>query len=155
MAEETELPDVTESTAVTLPPTQETSILDKKKRKRRTKNPVLNQFTIRSPPWAYIHLQHLTPPGSNAKLDEVTAHLHLTAALAQFLGVHGTAIPIDVMKLEGAEVWIRVPSEDKSALIAAVGGWMSSKGEGWRVKGASSWDARAMTRESGQDLFDD
>lgn len=88
-------------------------------------------------------------------MDAVTAHLQLTAALSQFLGLHGAAIPIDVLKLEGADLWIRVPFEDHSNVIAAVGGWISGKGEAWRVKGTSSWDARAMARDSGQDLFND
>lgn len=69
--------------------------------------------------------------------------------------MHGAAIPFDIMKLEGQEVWIRVPSGDRSALIAAVGGWVSKGGEGWRVKGWSSWNANAMGRDSGQDLFND
>ncbi|RMY60782.1 hypothetical protein D0863_11491 [Hortaea werneckii] len=153
MAQDESMQDVTESTAVTLPTTQASSPPDKKKRKRATKNRILSQFTMRSPPWSYIHLQHLTPPGSEAKVDAVTAHLHLTASLSQFLGVHGTAISVDIIKLEGKDVWIRVPNQDSSAVIAAAGGWTSSKGEGWRVKGSSSWDARAMARDSGQDLF--
>ncbi|TKA24100.1 hypothetical protein B0A50_06840 [Salinomyces thailandicus] len=155
MTEDVQLTDVTESTAVTLPTTQNDSVSERKRRKRKAKNHVLNQFTIRSPPWAYVHLQHLSPPGGGTNLDAVTAHLHLSAALSQFLGLHGTAIPTDIMKLEGREVWIRIPAEDKTALIAAVGGWVSGKGEGWRVKGASSWDARAMARKSGQELFHD
>ncbi|RMY31069.1 hypothetical protein D0865_15097 [Hortaea werneckii] len=146
MAQDESMQDITESTAVTLPTTQASSPPDKKKRKRTGKNRVLSQFTMRSPPWSYIHLQHLTPPGSEAKLDAVTAHLHLTASLSQFLGVHGTAVSVDITKLEGKDVWIRVPNQDSS-------GWTSSKGEGWRVKGSSSWDARAMARDSGQDLF--
>ncbi|RMY18733.1 hypothetical protein D0866_13083 [Hortaea werneckii] len=153
MAQDESMQDVTESTAVTLPTTQASSPPDKKKRKRTSKNRILSQFAMRSPPWSYIHLQHLTPPGSEAKLDAVTAHLHLTASLSQFLGVHGTAISVDITKLEGKDVWIRVPNQDSSAVIAAAGGWTSGKGEGWRVKGSSSWDARAMARDSGQDLF--
>lgn len=156
MSDET-VPDATESTAVTAATTHASSTTARRKRKRKPKNHTTSEFTIRDPPWAYIHLEHLTSTGtgSGAKLDAVTAHLHLTAALSQFLGLHGAAVPIDILKLEGTDVWIRVPSEDKAALIAAVGGWASRKGEGWRVKGSSSWDARAMARDSGQDLFND
>ena len=156
MSNQYELQDVTETTAVTAATTQSSSSqAAKMKRKRKTKNHIINQFTIRDPPWAYLHLQHLTSPGASTKLDAVTAHLHITAALSQFLGLHGAAIPVDILKLEDTDVWVRVPAEDKSTVIAAVGGWVSGKGESWRVEGVSSWDARAMARDSGQDLFND
>jgi ribonuclease P/MRP protein subunit POP8 len=150
-------PDATESTAKTTEATQQTSsTTTKKKRKRRTPKPhVLSQLTLRDPPWSYIRLQHLTSSIQPPDLDAVTAHLHLTAVLSQFLGLHGTAIPFDILKLEGQDVWIRLPHEDSSALIAAVGGWVSTNGEGWRVRGSSSWDASALGKDAGQDLFDD
>ncbi|KAK3719721.1 hypothetical protein LTR37_004258 [Vermiconidia calcicola] len=157
MADLGELHDATESTAATAPTTQSSSTTSKRKRKKRVAKPhILSQFTIRDTPWAYVHLQHLN--SSNAvvsDLDAVTAHLHLTAALSQFLGLHGAAIPFDILKIEGQDVWIRLPSEDRSALVAAVGGWVSGSGQGWRVKGWSSWNADAMGRKSGQDLFTD
>ncbi|KAK0251360.1 hypothetical protein B0A54_09295 [Friedmanniomyces endolithicus] len=162
MATDEGLPDVTETAAITETTTQPSTITPgpnkkKKNRKRASKTHILSQSTIRNPPWSYIHLQHLTfnSLATTPALDAVTAHLQITAALTQFLGLHGAAIPIDILKTEGSEVWIRVPAEDHSALLAAVGGWVSGKGEGWRVKGSSSWDTGAMARDSGQDLFDD
>ncbi|KAK0253592.1 hypothetical protein B0A54_16978 [Friedmanniomyces endolithicus] len=166
MATDESLPDITVTTAVTERTTQPSTTTTtgpnkktKKKRKRAPKTHILSQSTLRNPPWSYIHLQHLTAHSpattTTALLDAVTAHLQITAALTQFLGLHGAAIPIDILKTEGAEVWIRVPAEDHSAVLAAVGGWVSGKGEGWRVKGFSSWDAGARARDSGQDLFDD
>lgn len=127
-----------------------------KRRKRPAKNLTVAQFTLREPEWAYIHLQHLsrTRPQDTA-LDEVTAHLHLTAALSQFLGLHGRAVPLDVLKLAGEDVWVRVPNGDRAAVVAAAGGWVSRDGEAWRVKGWSSWDASASGRDAGQDLFAD
>lgn len=150
------LPDASETTTKPTQPTQQTSTTsNKKKRKKRTPKPhILNQLTLRQPPWSYIRLQHLTSSPQPPDLDAVTAHLHLNAALSQFLGLHGAAIPFDILKFEGRDVWIRLPHEDSSALIAAVGGWVSTSGEGWRVKGSSSWDAAALGRDSGQDLFD-
>lgn len=127
----------------------------KKKRKRTAKVHTLSQFTIKAPTWAYVQLQHLAAAGSKFELDAVTAHLHIVAALSQFLGLHGAAISFDILKTEGTTVWVRVPADDRQAFLAAVGGWVSGKGEGWRVKGTSSWDARAMARDSGQDLFTD
>ena len=152
-----EVPEATDSTAPTAPTTQASAATSiKKKRKRGApKLHILSQFSIRNPPWVYVHLQHLESSGTAPALDAVTAHLHLTSALSQFLGLHGTAIQFDVLKLDGQDLWIRLPSEDRSALLAAVGGWVGRSGEGWRVKGWSSWDANAMGRDSGQNLFTD
>lgn len=135
--------------------TQATSASSKKKRKRTPKKHILSHFTIRNPPWAYIHLEHLVSTEKAPDLDAVTAQLHLTAALSQFLGLQGAAIPFDILKLEGQDVWIRLQSEDRTALIAAAGGWVSRNGEGWRIKGWSSWDANATNSDSSQDLFKD
>ena len=132
-----------------------TSAATKKKRKKKTaKKHILTSFTIQDPQWTYVRLQRLTPARNVSPLDAVTAHMYLTSALSQFLGVHGAAIAFDVMKLEGQDVWIRLPTGDRNALIAAVGGWVSNNGEGWRVKGWSSWDAGLSNVDNGQDLFD-
>ncbi len=157
MEDSENLPDGAETTAKTTETTQQSSTTsNKKKRKNRTPKPhILTQITLRNPPWAYIRLQHLTSSSKPPDLDAVTAHLHLTAALTQFLGLHGQAIQFDVLKLEGQDVWIRIQHEDCSTLIAAVGGWVNGAGEGWRVKGSSSWDANAVGKEGGQDLFAD
>lgn len=161
MSDPTELSTATESTAITLPTTQATSQTSttannnrKKRRKKPPTNQTLSQFPIRKPEWTYIHLQHISS-STTASLDAVTAHLHLTAALSTYLGLHGTAIPIDILKLEGREIWIRVPAEDRAALIAAVGGWVSGNGEGWRVRGWSHWNASGVGRDGGKDLFGD
>ncbi|EMC96582.1 hypothetical protein BAUCODRAFT_576256 [Baudoinia panamericana UAMH 10762] len=156
MANDGEIPKATESTEAIVNPTQASPKSSKRKRKRTPKPNVLSQLTIRNPPWAYIHLRHITTTGAaTTELDSVTAHMHITAALSQFLGLHGAAIPIDITKIEKADVWVRLPAEDCSSLLAAVGGWVSSKGAGWRIIGTSSWDAAAPGRNSGQDLFND
>lgn len=150
------VPQAVESSTGIQAATQPSSASSKKKRKKKApKKHVLSQFTIRDPPWAYVHLERLSFAGKSPPLDAVTAQLYLTAALSQFLGLHGAAIPFDILKIEEQDLWIRLPAEDRSALIAAVGGWVSSNGEGWRVKGWSSWDANATNREHGQDLFTD
>ena len=111
-------------------------------------------LTLRNPTWSYIRLQQYQPPQTSSTLDALTAHIQITAALHQFLGVHGAAVPVDVLKLEGSDVWIRVPAEDRSALVAAVGGWIGRAGEGWRVMGWSSWSAGAEGgKDGGRDLF--
>lgn len=118
-------------------------------------------LTLRNPPWTYIHLQHLTPSATTtvntntnpSALDALTAHLHLTTALTQYLGTHGAAVPIDVLNLKGSEVWIRVPAGDFRGVVAAAGGWVGRNGEGWRVRGWSSWGIGGG-REGGREVFE-
>ena len=133
----------------TAPPASQPS----KKRPHSSSKPQ-QTLTLRNPTWSYIRLQQFQPPQNPSTLDALTAHIQITAALHQFLGVHGAAVPVDVLKLEGSEVWIRVPAEDRSALVAAVGGWVGRAGEGWRVMGWSSWSAGAEGgKDGGRELF--
>jgi len=131
-------------------------------RKRKQSKPViLSHFTIRNPPWTYLHLSLLTPatlrtanepPAANTtSLDAITVQIHMQSALRQFLGLHGTAIPFDVLKIEGHDTWVRLPREDASAVVAALGGWVGKNGEGWRVKSRDAWGPR---EGDGRDLFD-
>ncbi|PNS14514.1 Mitochondrial fusion and transport protein ugo1 [Sphaceloma murrayae] len=123
------------------------------KRKAKTEKPnaVISQFTVREPDWAYVQLKLVTPSSlqanvsqgrdsdSSRNLDDVTAYLHLQSALDRFLGIHGTAISLDILKIDGRHVWTRVPREDCSAVVAAAGGWVGHGGEGWRVVGWGCW----------------
>jgi ribonuclease P/MRP protein subunit POP8 len=129
----------------------ESSTVLKRKRSEKTFSTV-TQFTIRNPPWSYLQLSLITN-SPNYQLDALTAHLHLRAALSQFLGLHGTAIPMDILKLHNNDVHIRVPSEDASAVVIAVGGWVGKAGEGWRVKNTGSWGAGLYSSTAGTDLF--
>lgn len=155
MTELHELPDAVPSTTETTATTQSSAKSTSSKQKNATKNQTLSEFSIRKPDWSYIHLQHLSSSNASSTqaLDGVTAQLHLNAALSTFLGLHGSAIPIDLLQLKEQDVWIRVPAEDRAAVIAAAGGWTSKNGEGWRVKGWSHWNASALGRDAGQDLF--
>ncbi|KAF4556811.1 Hypothetical protein D9617_1g086930 [Elsinoe fawcettii] len=133
-----------------------------KRKAKPSANPVILQFTIREPDWSYVHLRLVTPaslqgaidgshPSDKVLLDEVTAYLHLQSALRRYLGVHGTAIPLDILKVDGLEVWIRSPREDANAVVAAAGGWVGSSGEGWRVVDWQCWGP--TEGEDGRDLF--
>ncbi len=137
------------STATPSQPSKKRSHSYSKPQQQATKT-----LTLRNPTWSYIHLKQFQPPNTSSTLDALTAHIQITAALHQFLGVHGAAVPVDVLKLEGSEVWIRVPAEDRSAVVAAVGGWVGKAGEGWRVIGWSSWSAGAEGgKDGGRELF--
>jgi ribonuclease P/MRP protein subunit POP8 len=104
-------------------------------------------------------------------LDALTARTQLTAALSQFLGLAGTAISVDILKIEstpvkkrGAEydgrggvyLWIRVPREDASAVVAAVSSWIGGESSGpevaWRVCSKGNY-LGGIVFGSGGDLF--
>lgn len=133
------------------------------KRKQKTSTTVTDH-TFRNRQWAYLHLSlHRSPPFSSSEvpLDAITARTHLTSALQQFLGLTGTAIAVDILKLESHDVWLRVPNEDANAVVAAVGGWVGDAGGddrtstslAWRVKGRDEWLSR-LAGGDGMDLFD-
>lgn len=166
MEEPTELEQAEPTTQTQKTSSSSRSTARKNKTKRKanhTSKPphIRRTLTLRRPTFSYVHLQHLSPTTISSSqqppLDAVTAHLHLTTALTQFLGLHGSAMAFDILKLSGQEIWIRVQSTDRRAIVAAVGGWVSANGEGWRVKGWSEWNASANGKEDscGQDLFHD
>ncbi len=108
---------------------------------------------IRHPPYTYLHLTLLSaskftdPPGPAASkelpdIDDLTACSYLSAALQQYLGLTGAAIPMDVLKTNGRDCWIRVPREDGMAVAGALGQWATHKGGGgvaWRIKNQGNW----------------
>ncbi|WEW56610.1 ribonuclease P [Emydomyces testavorans] len=128
-------------------------------------------FTSHRPEWAYIHLELVTQPSepSTEFLDLLTARTYLTSALSQFLGLSGTAIPIDILKLQTEELptvtasakrkirnmlWIRVPHDDAAAVIAAVSSWVGGGGVAvaWKIRGKGSW-LGALVGGTGRELF--
>ncbi|KAF7119014.1 hypothetical protein CNMCM5793_008654 [Aspergillus hiratsukae] len=133
-------------------------------------------FTSRNPAWTYLKLQLITqPPTSTATsqppLDPLTAKTHLTAALSQFLGLTGTAIPLDILKIapenQAQTVWIRVPRSDAAAVVAALSSWIGGGGGSksatatatatagsvaWRVCAKGNY-LGAVVHGSGGDLF--
>lgn len=124
---------------------------------------VLSHNTIRRPAFYYIHLILVSFPGvklssntisTQLSVDALTARTHLTAALQRFLGLSGTAIPIDILKCEGANVWIRVPNEDGSAVIEALSGWVGeSEQVAWRVRESGVW-LGGIGMGDGRNLFE-
>lgn len=114
-----------------------------RKHQKQFKGHEITTKTIKTPPFSYIHLQLISDGETPKKLDSLNVRSHITAALAQFLGVTGSAISVDILMVEGAECWIRVPREDLSPVLAAVGGWVGgteTQGKfGWRVKGKGNW----------------
>ncbi|KAJ6110068.1 hypothetical protein N7486_002303 [Penicillium sp. IBT 16267x] len=137
------------------------------KRKAAERNSTIH-FTSRNPPWTYLKLQLIPQPGSPAiqPLDDLSARTYLSAALSQFLGLTGTSIPIDILKVEPASstavqkysiAWIRVPRDDGAAVVAALSSWVGGGGNGsasvaWRVCAKGNY-LGALVAGSGRDLF--
>ncbi|KAJ9665377.1 hypothetical protein H2201_004454 [Coniosporium apollinis] len=143
------------STATTTTPSTAPSKKEKKRKAKPAAPPAPTPLTLRNPPWTYLHLTSHTSPTDPTPLDALTARTRLTAALQQFLGLTGAAISIDVLKLEGQDVWIRVPREDGGAVVAAVSGWVGGdegRRVGWKVRGRDEWLGR-LVGGSGEDLF--
>ena len=120
----------------------------------------LQSITIRNPPYTYLHLSLITSAPSSssdsklAPIDILTARTHVTSALSQFLGLTGTAIPIDFLKLDGRNVWIRVPREDGSAVVGALSQWAGGGGTvSWRIRGKGQW-LGAVNAGDGSRLFE-
>ena len=120
--------------------------------------------TFRHPPYTYLHLSLFTIPSSNhatragptkpPELDAVTALQHLTSALQQSLGLVGTAIPIDILKIQDQDIWIRVPYEDGSAVVTAVSQWSSSANRvALRLRGRSAWLGGLVGRGNESELW--
>jgi ribonuclease P/MRP protein subunit POP8 len=124
----------------------------KQKKKNRPQNHTLHQITLRKPSWTYFHLKLFSSAPTPDAFDILTAKRYLNAALQRFLGLHGAAIPVDILKLEGEEVWIRVPREDATAVHEAMGGWVGDDVK-WVVKGKDEWLVRLAGGGDGQDLF--
>lgn len=99
--------------------------------------------TIRQPQFAYVYLELISDPMNKFPVDIITFSSHLSSAFKQFLGLTGSAIPVDILKVEGRECWIRIPRDDLSTVIAAVTGWLGNDGRGeqlaWKIKGSGSW----------------
>lgn len=129
----------------TTPPSQPTGA--KRKQDHYSRGHELTSLTIKTPPFAYAHLelQSSAAPSTNIDIDALTIRANLTSALTQFLGLSGSAISVDVLKIEGRECWVRVPRADLAVFVAAVGGWVVG-GVGWRVRGKGNWLGGLLAR---------
>ena len=99
--------------------------------------------TIKSPPFAYAHMELATDGPQDIQLDELMVKSYCTAALKQFLGLTGQAIPIDILKAQGGACWVRVPREDLRSFAAGITAYNGvSEGDTQyilRLKRCSNW----------------
>ena len=128
------------------------SVNSKRKLPKATKSHDITSRTIKTPAFSYACLELISDPPSKVSLDDLTVRSYLTSAFTQFLGLTGSAIAVDILKVEPKECWIRVPRDDLSAVIAAVGGWVG-RGEngvevGWRFRASGNWLGSLVGRRS-------
>ncbi|KAL2163142.1 hypothetical protein VTH06DRAFT_6978 [Thermothelomyces fergusii] len=108
-----------------------------KRKGHPTRTRTLATITVRSPPWSYAHLAVANPPraaGATSPApapapvpDMLEIRAYLTAALRQFLGDTGAAIPVDILAVgrgdgdgDSSGVWVRVPRQDLNLFVGAV-----------------------------------
>jgi ribonuclease P/MRP protein subunit POP8 len=112
---------------------------------------------IKTPAFSYAWLELISDPRNETSLDNLTVRSYLTAAFSQFLGLTGSSISVDILKVEDRECWIRVPREDLSAVLAALGGWVgrgeNSSEVGWRIRGSGNWLGTIVGRRSVEKLW--
>jgi ribonuclease P/MRP protein subunit POP8 len=129
-----------DTTMTEAPPSTSTT----QKQQKAAKGHEITNKTIKTPPFSYVYLELISKSTtSEIRLDDLIVRSYIMAALTQFLGLTGSAISVDILKAQGRECWIRVPREDLSPVLAAVGGWVGDSEEqgkvGWRVKASGNW----------------
>lgn len=130
-------------------------------KKTNPKSHELLSCTLKAPAFSYAHLEVFREgddrraSGSSASTtDMLQFRSYCTSALTQFLGVTGAAIPLDILKVQGNECWLRVPRPDLGAFAAAVTAWPGTRDQGshlvLRVRQCSDW-LGSMVGRDGQD----
>lgn len=97
-------------------------------------------LSLRDAPYAYIHISVANSSRASSSLDEITIRQHLLAALKQYLGLHGTAIEIDILKISGLQAWLRMQRDDEMAVVASLSQYSGNSNHDFiRVLDRSSW----------------
>ena len=131
------------------------------KKRKSTGSVGPKMYTIRSLPYTYLHVSLLandfmkidsSKSNTAPTIDEITVRTHLTSALEQFLGAMGAGIPIDILKIDGKDTWIRIPREDGPTVIEAINAWNGPDGR-WLVRGNGAW-LGGLAMGKGHDLFE-
>ena len=89
---------------------------------------------------------------SFSAIDILTARKHLTSALEQSLGLTGVAISVDILKIDGRDVWLRVQSKDEIVFSTALSSWTGTEDSFWMIKAKSQRLGRLVAGD-GSDLF--
>ena len=84
--------------------------------------------------------------------DVLTAKQRISAALTRFLGVLGSAIQVDILHLDGNDLWVRVPKDSGNAFHEAISSWSESGTMKYVIKGRDDWLVKLM-QYNAEDLF--
>ncbi|RAR13199.1 hypothetical protein DDE83_003455 [Stemphylium lycopersici] len=140
--------DTTMTSACPNPSLKKRKRKDAEEKQQQQQQHMLFQTTFRKASWCYLHLVLVTPSALGTStasnpapptpdISPVQASLALLSALRSYLGTTGTAIPMDILKTSGRNVWVRVPRGDARGVRAAVSGWVGSV-EGAELFGSSN-----------------
>ncbi|KAI1310141.1 hypothetical protein F5Y03DRAFT_51048 [Xylaria venustula] len=115
---------------------------------------------IKAPPYSYAHLELFNAESSKtAELDALQVKSYCTAALKQFLGVTGMAIPLDILKVEGKSCWLRLPRDNLAAFAAAITAWQGTAQDGiqstLKIRGCSDWLGALVGQQDEEKLWND
>ena len=127
----------------------------KRKADDTSRTKILADCTVRDFTWYYLDVSLVAqqPTSKTDPIDALTAKKYLTIAMTQRFGVIGSAVSIDILKIENDTVWIKVPFEDRMMVTEALSGW-SGNGIAWRIKQSGPW-LGGLTGSSSRHLFDD
>ena len=111
-------------------------------------------FSLRDPLSTYlkVYVSH-AQKSSTENLDEITVKTHLDAALNQYLGLTGMAVPVDILKVEDRLAWIRVPTDNEIAVVAALSQWVGKGATSLRVQGRATWLGALVDEDVNEKLW--
>ncbi|KAI0969705.1 hypothetical protein F4678DRAFT_151595 [Xylaria arbuscula] len=120
----------------------------------------LASAVIKAPPYSYAHLELFNAESSKTtELDALQVKSYCTAALKQFLGVTGMAIPLDILKVEGQSCWLRLLRDNLGAFAAAITAWQGTAQDGvhstLQIRGCSDWLGALVGQQDEQKLWND
>ncbi|KAF2672440.1 hypothetical protein BT63DRAFT_195859 [Microthyrium microscopicum] len=113
---------------------------------------ILHSSTLRLPQWTYFHLRLFTLSTESPAHDAVTARKNLNTAMMRYLGIIGSSISIDILKLDNLDLWVRVPRESGGAFHEAVSAWIGQGDMKYLVKAKDDWLVK-LSDSNGQDMF--
>lgn len=123
-----------------------------KARGTKSKSREIYSTTIKNPTYAYAHLELITT--NTLILDDLQIRSYLNSALKQFLGATGSGMPIDILKVQGKESWVRVPRQDLGAFAAALTAWSGSgNSTGFIIRAAGDWLGALVGRHDQRKLW--
>ncbi|KAJ2970348.1 hypothetical protein NQ176_g8227 [Zarea fungicola] len=124
--------------------------------------PRQREFTITAPQFSYVHLRLHTDASSGydrVVLDDLLVKSYCTNALRQYLGLTGAAIPLDLLKVTGADCWLRIPRDDVKPFAAAITACRGSVENGThcllRIERCSDWLGTIVGSGSVEKLWHD